>query len=89
MVLRAFATDWTNEFEHTKFASQTSQKIWLVQGQYYYFEIRYVESTGGDHCKVFWKNSFVSNSNWNIITAAYINDIGCKPSPLSPQRYSL
>ena len=81
MVLRAFATDWTNEFEHTKFASQTSQKIWLVQGQYYYFEIRYVESTGGDHCKVFWKNSFVSNSNWNIITAAYINDIGCKPSP--------
>lgn len=81
MVLRAFANDWTNEFEHTKFVSQTSQKLWLVQGQYYYFEIRYVESTGGDHCKVFWKNSFVSNSTWNIISAAYIHDIGCKSAP--------
>jgi hypothetical protein len=80
MVLRASISSSTNEYEHTKFTSQTTQKFWLVQGQYYYFEIRYVESTSTDHCKLFWKNSFVSPINWNIITAAYINDVGCKPA---------
>lgn len=85
MVLRAFANESTNEYEHTKFASQTSPKIWLQQGQYYYFEVRYVESTGTDHCKLFWKNSFVSNTTWNIITAGYLFDIACKPEPCPPR----
>ena len=78
LTLRAFANDFTNEYENTKFPEQTSPKLLLQSGIFYYFEIRYVESTGSDHCKLFWKNSFISNTNWNIITAAYINDVGCK-----------
>jgi hypothetical protein len=85
MVLRAFTTGSTTEYEHNKFSTQTTQKLWLVQGQYYYFELRYVESTSTDHCKLFWKNSFVSPTTWNIITAAYINDIGCKATPCPPR----
>lgn len=81
LVLRAFNNEFTNEFEYTKFASQTSQKLHLQSSIYYYFEIRYVESTGSDHCKVFWKNSFISNSVWNIITAGYLYDVGCKSAP--------
>lgn len=83
--LRAFGSASTNEFEHTKFPEQTSQKLWLQQGQYYYFEIWYVESTGSDHCKLFWKASFLPNANWNVITAAYIHDVGCVAEPC-PQR---
>lgn len=83
--LRAFLNESTNEYEYDKFTSQTSTKIFLQSNNYYYFEIRYVESTGSDHCKLFWKNSFISNSNWNIVTATYLNDIGCKPQEC-PQR---
>lgn len=78
LVLRAFLNEATNEFEYDKFQSQTSNKIYLQSGTFYYFEIRYVESTGGDHCKVFWKNNFISNTTWNVVTASYLNDVGCK-----------
>ncbi len=80
LVLRAFANDYTNEFEYTKFPEQTSAKLLLQGMTYYYFEIRYVESTGSDHCRLFWKNSFVSNSTWNVVTAGYLNDVACKPT---------
>jgi len=81
LTIRAFANDFTNEYENTKFPEQTSAKLLLQSGTYYYFEIRYVESSGSDHCKLFWKNSFISNSSWNIVSAAYLNDVGCKSSP--------
>jgi hypothetical protein len=79
LVLRAFGSSFTNEFEHDKFPEQTSQKIYMNASQYYYFEMWYVESSWSDHCKLFWKTSFLSNQNWNIITAAYIYDVGCEP----------
>lgn len=88
LVMRAFCNESTNEYEYNKFASQTSQKLYLQAGNFYYFEIRYVESTGSDHCKVFWKNSFISNTNWNIISAAYLNDVACK-EPSCPPRGTL
>ena len=78
LVLRAFGSSFTSEFEHDKYPEQTSQKIYLNAAQYYYFEIWYVESSWSDHCKLFWKTSFLSNQNWNIITASYIYDVGCE-----------
>jgi len=81
LVMRAQCTSSTNEYEHTKFPSQTSEKLFLDTATYYYFELWYVESTGNDHCKLFWKANFLPNQNWNIITAAYIYDVGCKSEP--------
>lgn len=85
MVLRAFGTSSTNEFEHTKYPEQTSQKIFLNAGTYYYFELWYVGGSWGDHCKLFWKATFLPNQNWNVITAAYIYDVGCE-AELCPER---
>lgn len=84
-VLEAYSTDFTNEYEHDKFPTQTSSKKYLQSGQYYYFELQYMESTSSDHCKLFWKTSFLSNPDWNIITAAYLNDIGCLPTICPPR----
>jgi hypothetical protein len=71
----------TNISEHTKYPEQTSARILLTGGQYYYFELTYVESSGSDHCRIHWKNSFISNSTWNIVSAQYIYDIGCQDEP--------
>jgi hypothetical protein len=71
----------TNLTEHTKYPEQTSARIQLTGGQYYYFELTYVESTGNDHCRIFWKNSFISNTNWNIVSAQYIYNVGCTQDP--------
>lgn len=75
----------TNLTEHTKYPEQTSARIELTGGQYYYFELTYVESTGNDHCRIFWKNSFISNTNWNIVSAQYIYNVGCTEDPCPPR----
>ena len=85
LVMRASVPDWTNENEYTKYPEQTSVKIKLLANEYYYFELEYVEDSGSDHCRLYWKNIITSNTTWNIITAAYINDVGCKPA-LCPNR---
>ncbi|MBK9255715.1 MAG: hypothetical protein IPM42_09535 [Saprospiraceae bacterium] len=85
LVLRAFTNEFTNELEHTKYPEQTSVKLLLQANQYYYFEMIYVDDSGGDHCRLFWKNSFISNTTWNGITAAYLNDVGCKADPCPPR----
>ncbi|MBK6365597.1 MAG: hypothetical protein IPF52_19800 [Saprospiraceae bacterium] len=63
LVTIASVPAFTNISEHTKYPEQTSAKIQLVGGQYYYFELTYVESTGSDHCRIHWKNSFISNTS--------------------------
>lgn len=83
--LMAHTPSYTNFSEHDKFPEQTSDTIELLANQYYYFEIIYVEGSGSDHCRVFWKNSFLNNTNWNIVTAQYIYDIECL-SDLCPAR---
>ena len=72
---------YTNLTEYDKYPSQTSAKIALDSGQYYYFELIYVESSGSDHCRISWKNSFISNTTWNVISAQYLYDIGCQDEP--------
>lgn len=84
-VLLASHDDYTNYSEHTKFPEQTSDKVYLEVDNYYYFEIQYVESTGGDFTYLWWKAPFLNNTDWNIITASYLNDIDCLPT-LCPDR---
>jgi|GEM_PF-6060040 len=45
---------WTSALEWTKYASQKSAAVNLVQGQRYYLEILHKEGTGGDSVAVGW-----------------------------------
>ena len=83
--LRAYMDGWSNEAEHDKYPEQTSDSIWFEANTYYYFELIYMEGGGGDYANLWWKTDNVDISNWNIITAAYINGIGCEPTPC-PER---
>ncbi len=78
--LQASAPNETNLEEHTKYPEQTSQLITLQGGQYYYFEILQVESTGGDFAYLYWKNPLVDAINYQIITEDYIWGVGCTDS---------
>ena len=63
--------------EYDKFPEQLSQTLFLEQGKFYYFEILHVDGSGGDRTHLWWKASFLSNSDWNIITSGYLSNIGC------------
>ncbi len=84
-VLRASLSSSTLTEEFTKFPSQTSVKIFLQQGQDYYFEIIYADPSGGDFANLWWKTINVDVNNWKPITFAFLKDIGCLESecPLS------
>ncbi len=76
----AYTNSWTSREDHTKYPEQTSDSIFLDTAQYYYFELIYLERTGGDHGAIWWKSSFLPNTEWNTITADYLNDVGCLPA---------
>ena len=80
-VLVAFMDDWSNIEEHNKYPSQTSVPIVLQAGVDYYFEVVYVEGGGSDHALVWWKTNLVNINEWNVITAAYLKGVACKPAP--------
>ena len=80
-VLVAFMDDWSNISEHDKYPSQTSVPIVLEAGVDYYFEVIYTDGSGYDHALVWWKTNLVNINEWNVITAAYIKGVACKPTP--------
>ncbi|MEK7952072.1 cadherin domain-containing protein [Luteolibacter soli] len=50
----ASVTGYTAEDEWTKFASQKSAPVQLVEGEAYYIEVLHKENTGADHLQVGW-----------------------------------
>lgn len=78
--LEAYADGWSNIEEHDKYPEQTSDSIWLQQGVYYYFELIYMEGSGGDHITLWWKTDNVNINDWNIISGMFLNDVGCLPA---------
>ncbi len=79
-VLRAYLNAYTNAEEYTKYSTQTSAKIYLQAGVYYYFEILYVDGTGNDYANLWWKAPFVDINNWKPITAEFIYNVACLPA---------
>lgn len=75
--LQASTPNETNIEEHDKYPEQTSQMVTLQGGQFYYFEILHVESTGGDFAYLYWKNPLVDANSYNIITEEFLWGIGC------------
>ena len=75
--LEANTPDYTNTEEHDKYPEQTSQLITLQGGQFYYFELLQVETTGSDFVYLYWKNPQVNADTYTIITEDYIWGVGC------------
>jgi hypothetical protein len=50
----AFITGYTNPREWTKYASQQSSPVQLIQGERYYIEALHKEGVGSDHMAVGW-----------------------------------
>jgi hypothetical protein len=84
-VLRAYLNANTGAEEYTKYATQTSVKLYLQTGINYYFEILYVDATGGDYANLYWKAPFVDINNWKTITASFLKNIACLPAPCLPK----
>jgi hypothetical protein len=75
LVERALVEEWTGRDEHDKSPSQTSVPITLSANQLYYFEIQHREGGGGDHANLFWKNNFISQTEWVLVSSQYITDV--------------
>jgi len=75
--LTAYTTSDTGTEEHNKFPEQTSALITLQGGQYYYFEMLQVETTGGDFNYLYWKNPLENPDDYTIITSDYLWGVGC------------
>ena len=60
---------FTAPLEHDKFPSQTSAAINLEAGEFYYLEILYKESSGGDHVNLFWKTPAVPDDFVQVSTS--------------------
>ena len=88
-VLRAYTNLSTNAEEYTKYASQTSVKIYLQTGINYYFEILYVDYSGSDFANLFWKAPFVDINNWKPITAGFFKKYFVSSCFLSTYEYTL
>ncbi len=80
----ATVPDATEQQQHNIYPEQTSSPFVLQANTPYYFELIHVDSWGGDHATVWWQTDLVDPVNWNIITSAYLLDIGCE-DPLCPE----
>jgi hypothetical protein len=77
-VLLAYNDVNTAEFEHNKDSlTQNSAFVVLQANVYYYFDVQYVAGGWSDQANLYWKTGLVDTAKWNIITSAYLYDIGC------------
>jgi len=81
LVQRAYIDGWTGYEEHDKYPSQTSAPISLAANNWYYFEIHNREGAGGDHAHLYWKNNFVSNTEWTVVSSQFIASTCEDPCP--------
>ena len=76
--LLAYHTDWTYDTEYFKYATQTSEKVELIGGTYYYFEVIHIEGGWQDHVQINWNFDFPTDSTaWSVIDFTYIYDYAC------------
>ncbi|MBT8234377.1 MAG: hypothetical protein HKN51_05690 [Saprospiraceae bacterium] len=80
LVLQAYADGYTNIEEHDKYPEQTSGLINMVAGQYYYFEMIYMEGYGGDHISLYWKTINDNPTEWRLVNGNFIADVDCLPA---------
>lgn len=76
-VLQTSITSYASVTDHDKYPEQTTGIVSLIDGVDYYFEILYLENSGGDHASLYWKTDLVDTTNWNLITADFLKAVAC------------
>ena len=67
----AYYEGWINSNEKTKFGNQTSKKIQLEVGKYYYLEALYKEGSGDDQLQIAWK--MPGSTTRDIISSEFLS----------------
>ncbi len=76
LALTAYMDGYTGTTELDKdTTTQWSSYITLVKDEYYYFELRHLEGTGGDHSAIWWQSPFTGMNTWNYVSTDYLYDI--------------
>ena len=76
---------WTNPNQHNLYLEQTSDRISLTAGQYYYLEILHKEGGGGDHLTLFWKTpTTISSSEWVRVPGDRFWSYDCGDTSIMP-----
>ena len=68
-------TDWTGYSQHDRKSSQTDT-VDLLAGQYYFFELHQIESTGSELVRISWITPFGINY-WRTIGEDFIYEYTC------------
>ena len=84
-VLQAYITAYTSLTDHDKYPTQTTASINLQPNIDYYFELLYVEQSGGDHASLYWKTDLVDTASWNLITADFLTGVSCLEVECPPE----
>lgn len=69
---------WTEEYNHDKYETQTSDTITLTKGQFYYLELKMKEETSLDHFTVWWNRPSDNLGDWTVISGAYLYKYACE-----------
>ena len=76
---------WTSLNQHNRYSEQTSERISLTAGQYYYLEILHKEGEGGDHVTLFWKTpATINSSQWVRVPGVHFWSYGCGDTSIMP-----
>ena len=70
--------DWTDHYDHYKYAEQTSDTLTLNAGTFYSIEMLHKEHSGSDHFYVFWKTPFARDTFWHIIAGPSLFQYDCE-----------
>ena len=66
----AYTNSWTNQYEWTKYASQTSSPKALQAGHKYYIEALHKQGAGGNHVEVAWQGPGITQQ---LIDGIYLS----------------
>ena len=74
----AFIDGYTQFDQHNKYASQTSDSLYLESGRFYYFWFIYKEHLGYDHGTIYWNRpSMPDTAEWEVIHGDFLFDNAC------------
>ena len=70
----------TGMYEHDKYVTQSTPKMYLEKGKYYYLELNHKENTWNKHFTIFWKTPWNQDGQWKRLSGHYLFNYDCEIS---------
>lgn len=74
----AYTSGSTSDLEHLDDPSQTSDSIYLNEGQFYSIEVLHKEGLYGEHFGVFWRTPFKRDTFFKYLDASFLYHTSCE-----------